>query len=66
MDPEAQPLGKLLPLLGVAEDALQAAVDEGLDAVGLDLILGVDPQLFADFDFDRQAVRVPAGLASQR
>ena len=38
-------------------------MDERLDAVGFDLLLGVDAQLFADLDLDRQAVRVPAGLA---
>ena len=63
MDPEAQPLGQVLPLLHVAEDALHAAVDERLDAVGLDLFLGVDAQFLADLDLDRQAVGVPAGLA---
>ena len=38
-------------------------MDERLDAVGFDLFLGVDAQLFADLDLDRQAVRVPAGFA---
>ena len=38
-------------------------LDELLDAVGFDLFLRVDAELFADFDFDRQAVRVPAGFA---
>ena len=38
-------------------------MDERLDAVGLDLLLGVDAQLLADLDLDRQAVGVPAGLA---
>ena len=66
MDPEAQPLGELLPLPGVAEDAFHALVNERLDAVGLDLVLGVDAQFLADLDLDGQAVRVPAGLASQR
>ncbi len=38
-------------------------MDERLDAEGFDFFLGVDAQFFADFDFDRQAVRVPARLA---
>ena len=38
-------------------------MDERLDAVGFDLFLGVDAQFLADLDLDRQAVRVPAGLA---
>ena len=62
MDPETQTLGQLLPLLGVAEDAFQALADEWLDTVGLDLILGVDAEFLADFDLDRQPVRVPAGF----
>ena len=63
IDPEAEPLGQPLPLLRVAKDALQALVDERLDAVGFDLFLRVDAQFLADLDLDRQAVRVPAGLA---
>ena len=63
VDPEAEPLGQLLPLLGVAKDALDALADERLDAVGLDFFFRVDAQFLADLDFDRQAVRVPAGLA---
>src|SRR5262245_53846397 len=38
-------------------------MDEWLDAKPFDLFLGMDAQLFADFDLDRQAVRVPAGFA---
>ena len=62
-NPEPQPLGQLLPLAGIAEDAFQALADERLDAEGLDLLLRVDAQLLADLDLDGQAVGVPAGLA---
>ena len=63
MDPEAEPFGQFFPLAHVAENALDALVDERLDAECLDFLLGVDAQLLADLDLDRQAVRVPAGLA---
>ena len=63
MDPEAEPFGQFFPLLHVAENALDALVDERLDAVGLDFLLGVDAQFLADLDFDRQPVGIPAGLA---
>jgi hypothetical protein len=60
--PEADLVGELLPSLGVAEDALDAAVREGLDAVALDVGLAVDLQLLLDLDLDRQPVGVPPGL----
>ncbi len=63
VNPEAEPLGQLLPLLGVAEDAFDALADERLDAVGLDFLLGMDAQFLADLDLDGQTVRIPAGLA---
>ena len=63
MDPETEPFGQFFPLLHVAENALDALVDERLDAIGLDFFLGVDAQFLADLDFDRQPVRIPAGLA---
>ena len=63
VDPERDSLGEPLPLAGVAKHALQAAMDEGLHAVALDLLLRVDAQLLRDLDLDRQTVRVPAGLA---
>ena len=37
-------------------------MDEGLDAVSLNLGLRVDAEFLADLDLDREAVRVPAGL----
>ena len=52
-----------LPFLHVAPDALLALLDERLDAVGFDFFFRVDAELFADFDFDGQAVGVPAGFA---
>ena len=63
IDPEADPLRESLPLLHVPPDALLALVDERLDAVGLDLCLGVNAEFLADLDLDGQPMGVPAGLA---
>jgi hypothetical protein len=63
VEPEAELLGELRPLFRVAKHAVQAAPDEGLDAVGEDRVLARDPQLLLDLDLDRQAVGVPAGPA---
>jgi len=63
VQPEADALGHLFPLALVLPDGLLALLDERLDAVGLDLLLAVEPQLLFDLELDRQAVRVPAGLA---
>jgi hypothetical protein len=63
VDPEADALGELLPLLRVAEHGGDALLDEGLHAVGLDGGLAVHVELFFDLDLDGEAVRVPAGLA---
>jgi hypothetical protein len=56
MNPEPEPLGHFFPLPSVAKNALDAAVDERLDPVRLDLFLTVDAQFLADFDFDGQPV----------
>ena len=61
-DPKTEPGGEPLPLLHVPPDALLAFVDKRLDAEGFDVGLRMDAQLLADLDFDRQAVRVPAGF----
>ena len=63
VDPEADALGQPLPLLHVGEHRLPAAGVERGDPVGLDLVLGGDPQLLLDCDLDRQAVAVPPPLA---
>ena len=63
VDPEADALGEALPLLEVRGDALAAQLVELGDAVGLDLPLAVDAEAALDLELDRQAVRVPAGLA---
>jgi len=62
-DPVGHPLGELLPLIDVAEDALAAFFIEGRHAVGLDLALVPQAKLLFDLDLDRQAMRVPAPLA---
>src|SRR5690606_21753021 len=61
--PKADLFGHALPLFGVAEDGLNAAHDERLDAVGFDGFLAVDAEFLLDLDFDRQTVGIPAGLA---
>ena len=61
--PEGDALGERLEVAHVAVDALAAPGVELVDAVGLDLGLGVQPQLLLDLDLDGQAVGVPAGLA---
>ena len=71
MDPESQALRQPFPLLHVSPDALLAFMDEGFDSESLDFLLGMNPQFFADFNFDRQAVCVPsaftlASVASHR
>ncbi len=64
--PEADALGHILPHTLVFPDGFLALLDERLDAVGFDLILAVQPQLLFNLQLDRQAVRVPAGLAGDR
>ncbi len=63
VEPKADAFGEPFPLLHVAPDARLAFMNERLDAVRLDLFLRVDAQFLADLDLDRQAVRIPAGLA---
>ena len=63
VDPEADPLRQLLPILEVLEHRLAALGVEALDAVGLDVRLRLQPQLLLDGDLDRQPMAVPAALA---
>src|SRR3970282_728067 len=63
IDPEADALREGLPFLDVAEDALAAAAVELLDAELLDLRLALEAELALDFELDRKAVSIPAGLA---
>ena len=60
--PERDALRQLLEVAHVAVHALPALRVEAVDAVRLDLGLGVQPQLLLDLDLDRQTVRVPARL----
>ena len=64
--PEADAFGHILPHTLVFPDGFLALFDERLDTVGLDLILAVQTQLLFNLQLDRQAVRVPAGLAGDR
>ncbi len=63
IEPEAELARELVPLVEVGPHALAALLVERGDAVALDLILAVETELVLDLDLDRQAVRVPAGLA---
>src|SRR5665809_57555 len=64
VEPEADAVRQLLPLVDVTLDRLAAALDEGLDAdLLLNLTLLDDPELALDRDLDRQTVAVPARLA---
>src|SRR5207244_3241744 len=60
IEPEADPLGELLPLLLVFPDGLLAEVDEALDAVGLDVLLALRADRLLDLGLDGKAMRVPA------
>ena len=62
VEPEADPLGHLVPFLDVFEHVLAAERVELLDAVVLDLLLAFEAEALLDGDLDRQAVRVPAAL----
>ena len=58
--PEAHALGHVLPQMQVLPYAFLAFLDEGLDAVLLDLGLAVQAQLLFHFQLHRQAVGIPA------
>src|SRR5919202_5567434 len=60
VEPEADPLGQALELLDVTPDARFTSLVKGLDPELLDIGLAFEAHLFLDFDFDRQALRVPA------
>ena len=62
IDEIAHALGQFAPLRFVGEDGFAAFLVELRDTVVFDFGLVVDAQLFFHFDFDRQAVGVPAGL----
>ena len=61
--PEADDAGEILPHALVLPDALLALLDEGLDAVSLDLVLALDADGLLDLQLNGQSVGVPAGLA---
>ena len=63
VDPEADPLGQLVPLVDVAQHGLAAAGVELGDAEALDVVLVGEAELLLDLELHRQAVAVPAGLA---
>ena len=61
--PEAHVLGEILPQALVLPHALLALLNEGGNAIGLDLLLAVDVQQLFHFQLHGQAVGIPAGLA---
>ena len=61
--PEAHALGHILPQMQVFPHAFLAFLDEGLDAVLLDLGLAIQAQLLFHFQLHRQAMGIPAGNA---
>ena len=61
--PVAHPVGHVRPLGGIFPYGLLAALDEGLHAVLLDLLLAVQAQLLLHLQLHGQAVGVPTGLA---
>ena len=63
VDPVADPLGQRVPVLEELEHRLAALLVELGDAVALDVVLGLEPELLLDRDLHRQAVAVPAALA---
>ena len=63
VDPEADPLGQLVPLVDVLEHRLAALGVELGHAVALDVVLGGEAQLLLHLQLHRQPVAVPAGLA---
>jgi len=63
VEPEAELLGELVPLLGIEKDALEAAPHEGLDPILEDRVPPRDAKLLLHLDLDRKPVGVPAALA---
>ena len=63
VEPEADAVGELDPLADVPVAGLLALLVELVDAVGLDVLLGLEAQLLLDLHLDRQPVGVPAALA---
>ena len=61
--PETDGAGEILPHALVFPDALFALGDEGINTVGLNLLLAVQAQKLLHFQLYRQTVGIPAGLA---
>ena len=64
VDPVADPLGQVLPVVDVVEDGLAAQAGEfGDPDISFDLALAGDAEALLHLDLDRQAVGVPTGAA---
>ncbi len=61
--PIGDPLGEALPVGHVPQDALATPRVELVDAVGLDVALGLQAEFLLDLELDRKAVTVPATAA---
>ena len=61
--PEADLAGEILPHALIFPHAFLAPVDEGGDAVALDLLFAVDAEELFDLELNGETVGVPAGLA---
>jgi hypothetical protein len=63
VDPERDALRQPVPVLEELHDRLAALGVELRDAVALDVVLGLEPELLLHGDLDGQPVAVPAALA---
>ena len=61
--PEADLVGEILPHALVLPDIFLAQVNEGGNAVLLDLLLAIDADLLLHFQLHRKSVGIPAGLS---
>ena len=66
VEPEAEALSHLAPLVDVPVGRLLAQRVEPIDAILLDLLLPADLQRALDLELDREPVRIPARLALHR
>ena len=66
VEPEAETLAHLAPLIDVLVHRRAAARVELRDAVLLDLLLAADLQRSLDLELDRESMGIPSGLSSHR
>src|SRR5258708_7771220 len=66
VEPEAHFARHLFPFLGIFPNALTGFAVEFRDAVFFDLLFVIKAKLFFDFNFYRQAMRIPASFAENK